>query len=311
MIKIGGVVYRNIQEQVAKNTQDIAKIQRKPVLQVKKVDELPEEGEEGILYLLPASDPEAGNYFEEYLWIDSAWELIGSSAVDISNMCTTDTEQTITGEKTFTAETKFGNFGLYPADANEIRLRKASVDFLRIQNNLIMPYTDNNLDLGNGTHKFKGLYLSSGINIGTQSTIKNDTWGTLILSCSNGEIKFNHKITPVGNSVDIGSTAYKWKDLYMSGSIVFDTNTKIERNANNNQLLFYAGHSNPAMQITDSRIYFRKSIRPYSNNVDIGGTNEIWHDIYMNGSFSDGTNSVSIADLIALITYAKAQGWIS
>lgn len=256
-----------------------------------------------------------------------------------------------------------GNFGLYPSDANEIRLRKASADFLRIQNNLIMPYTDNNLDLGNGTHKFKDLYLNGELKVGEYgSKIKEDN-GALFLQGSSGVIKadntlrptsnnakdlgetnyywkeafvkklrfddwtwigqtnsdlymesitgyvrFNAHLRPSGdNSKDIGTSSMKWKDLYMGGSIVFDTDTKIERNANNNQLLFYAGHSNPAMQITDSRIYFRKSIRPYYNSVDIGGTGELWHDLYLNGNITDGTNSVSVANLPSKATTAVGQ----
>lgn len=47
-------------------------------LQFKIVDELPEAGEENIVYLVPSKDPSQGDLFEEYIWINGAWEKIGS-----------------------------------------------------------------------------------------------------------------------------------------------------------------------------------------------------------------------------------------
>jgi hypothetical protein len=51
----------------------------------------------------------------------------------------------------------------------------------------------------------------------------------------------------------------------------------------------------------------------YSNPnryCDLGTKNFKFRDLYLSGNLSDGTNSVTIADLAALITYAKGQGWI-
>nr|DAG33918.1 MAG TPA: hypothetical protein [Bacteriophage sp.] len=47
-------------------------------LQFKIVDELPETGEENIVYLVPSKDPSQGDLFEEYIWINGAWEKIGN-----------------------------------------------------------------------------------------------------------------------------------------------------------------------------------------------------------------------------------------
>lgn len=47
-------------------------------LQFKIVDELPETGEENIVYFVPSKDPSQGDLFEEYIWINGAWEKIGS-----------------------------------------------------------------------------------------------------------------------------------------------------------------------------------------------------------------------------------------
>ena len=42
------------------------------------VDELPASGNGNTFYLLRIQNPELGNAFEEYIWVDDAWELVGS-----------------------------------------------------------------------------------------------------------------------------------------------------------------------------------------------------------------------------------------
>ena len=44
---------------------------------------------------------------------------------------------------------------------------------------------------------------------------------------------------------------------------------------------------------------------------DLGRAANKWGNLYLEGNLSDGTNTATIADLAALITYAKGQGWIS
>ena len=66
MLNFGNKEFRNIQEQVLKNAQDIEELKGRPLLEIKFVDELPEEGEAGILYLVPVEDGEDPNNYEEY-----------------------------------------------------------------------------------------------------------------------------------------------------------------------------------------------------------------------------------------------------
>ena len=49
-----------------------------------KVDVLPGVGEPNVIYLLPKAGS-AGDVYTEYMWIDGAWETMGSTAVDLSN----------------------------------------------------------------------------------------------------------------------------------------------------------------------------------------------------------------------------------
>lgn len=53
-------------------------------IQIKIVNELPETGEEKILYFLPIDD---GTH-EEYMWIAEKWEMIGTTKVDLSDYYT-------------------------------------------------------------------------------------------------------------------------------------------------------------------------------------------------------------------------------
>ena len=39
---------------------------------------------ETTIYLVPSSDPEQGNYYEEYIYVNNTWELVGTTAVDLS-----------------------------------------------------------------------------------------------------------------------------------------------------------------------------------------------------------------------------------
>lgn len=47
------------------------------------VDELPETGEKNKLYLVPRTDSEDKNLFDEYLWIDHVWEMVGSVSTEV------------------------------------------------------------------------------------------------------------------------------------------------------------------------------------------------------------------------------------
>ena len=48
------------------------------------VSALPSTGEPNILYLVAKSTAASGNGYDEYLYINGAWELIGSTDIDLS-----------------------------------------------------------------------------------------------------------------------------------------------------------------------------------------------------------------------------------
>ena len=48
------------------------------------VEELPQTGEAGKLYLVPRQTTETNNVFDEYIYINNAWEKIGTAEIDLS-----------------------------------------------------------------------------------------------------------------------------------------------------------------------------------------------------------------------------------
>lgn len=52
--------------------------------EIKVVDELPETGEAGVMYMVP-SGGEHPNVYDEYLYVDGNWEIVGNTAVDLTD----------------------------------------------------------------------------------------------------------------------------------------------------------------------------------------------------------------------------------
>lgn len=59
-------------------------------LEIESVAVLPTTGKSGVIYLVPSPKPGDKNLKDEYLWIDGKWELIGSTAVDLSGYVKND-----------------------------------------------------------------------------------------------------------------------------------------------------------------------------------------------------------------------------
>lgn len=62
---------------------------------IEVVQELPQTGESNVIYLVPKETMTAGNIFDEYIYTNNAWELIGSTDIDLSNYVQTNDERLI------------------------------------------------------------------------------------------------------------------------------------------------------------------------------------------------------------------------
>lgn len=298
---------------------------------------------------LPA-DAEIGDVYNvidtgaNYAWTGSEWDELGS-VVDLSNCVTLDSAQYIDGVKTFRktgatpnrAIIRFANTGHdvpFGLDGGEM-----------FSSSSFKPLTSEQCDLGLSSNKWKNLYLSGKIYLYNANNCIEATASYLSLK-SSSNIVFNptYNVLPAADaSKDLGSSSYKWKDLYLYGNLSDGTNSVSVANivtsntaqtitgdktlSNNTKLIFNlnaGGTSQATIKGNAGRLEFHASgseqvaiinnyFYPLRNNaVDLGYPNAFnWKNLYLSGNISDGTNSVTVAELKALIDYAKAQGWIS
>ena len=91
----------------------------------------------------------------------------------------------------------------------------SSVEQLRFQDGVIVPVTNNDIDLGTSGAKFKDLYLAGDANIAGTMTLS----GNVIVSGTLGA----DLIPDADNTRDIGSSSVEWKDLYIDGVAYLDS----------------------------------------------------------------------------------------
>ena len=65
------------------------KISAIKTIKFQKVDELPETGESNIIYLV-SGKTKAENVYDEYIYLDTGWELIGTTQIDLTNYIQSD-----------------------------------------------------------------------------------------------------------------------------------------------------------------------------------------------------------------------------
>lgn len=92
--ELGGGLYKT-QAQINKDLYDRLSQAVAGGLQKSVVEELPVSGEENVIYLVPSTDPQAQNARDEYMWINGAWEKIGSTATDISGLLSYAEDQSL------------------------------------------------------------------------------------------------------------------------------------------------------------------------------------------------------------------------
>ena len=233
MLNFGNKEFRNLQEQVLKNAQDIETLKGRENLQIVIVEELPETGNPNYIYLVPNEDGEESNVYNEYIWLadEEAYEQIGAVNIDLTNYVTTDTNQTISGEKTFTANIKSNAHIVFPQwtikdlgdgdlaftfnNSNKFYIRNGYVLAQTIR-----PVSHNAYDLGTSSINWKDIYLSGKAYIGSHTSIYESADTTYIYNDAGNPILVNSAIRPlVTNTKDLGSSSLQWKDFYIAGNL--------------------------------------------------------------------------------------------
>ena len=65
------------------------------------VSELPSTGESNIIYLVPNTTSSEKNVYDEYIWVNNAFEIIGSTAIDLTNYAKLNSDNIFTGVQYF------------------------------------------------------------------------------------------------------------------------------------------------------------------------------------------------------------------
>lgn len=126
----------------------------------KVVDVLPDVGEDGILYLVPKDEKSNDNTYNEYLFINNAYELIGDTAVDLSDYVTTEKlTQSLDGKQDNLSDEQIQNIADVPNKANKSDIPTATSQLKNdshfVSDNAYI-HTDNNFTTAE-KEKLKGL----------------------------------------------------------------------------------------------------------------------------------------------------------
>lgn len=245
MLNFGNKEFRNLQEQVLKNAQDIETLKGRENLQIVIVEELPEEGNPNYIYLVPNEDEEESNVYNEYIWLADSeeYEKIGGVDIDLTSYVTIDTDQTITGKKTFSDDVIVSKI---TTSSGNLTLSSATGEI--VCDCYFKPSANNALDLGTSALNWKDLYLSGTIYAGESLRLKSDSQYVASISLGNTTVislgstitvdrTFRPKTT---NSIDLGSSSLYWNNLYLVGNISDGANTVSVANIANKTTSTYA-----------------------------------------------------------------------
>lgn len=321
MIKINGKYIRNIPEQVGKNKRDIFQLDTDlSALEVKVNEALAGvfhyKGSVATYSDLPASDNEVGDVYnvidtgKNYAWDGSVWDDLGG-LVDLSNYVTLDSEQTITGDKTFDNEIKVSNgtASFYITNNGwSTNLRQQGGITVTLSGNNFLPASNDAYSLGSSSQNWKDLYLSGKAYIGSTANGFESGSGYFGMKYNNsfyialgnsGIVAYDTLLPNSNNAYDLGTSSKEWKDLYISGKIYSD-------------YIYSNSYPTTGLNLANGSVRSIGHFYPQGNNLySLGAAALPWKNLYLAGDLTNGTDSVTVADLAALITYAKAQGWIS
>lgn len=163
------------------------------------------------------------------------------------------------------------------------------------------PQLSNQQDLGGDTNFWRHLFIKG------QIKTSNNTYG-LTLPDTSG-FTANSEIVDTASAQTISAVKTFTVDIKLG-----TTNSPFIGKTEDNRL--YLGADGGVQIKAPYGLIFEMSsgaVRTNNpnNNIDLGSASYKWKNLYLSGNLSDGPNNVTIADLKALIDYAKAQGWIS
>lgn len=316
-----GKTARNIQEQVKFLTEKVKELIARVnelELHIEIVDELPETGSSDAIYFVPVEDPEEGNYYNEYMWINDTWELIGTTQIDLSGYMTLNTDQKITSNKLIAVDKllKFSSaagddkyFYIGSMKGNTFHMGAVGLATALALDSYLVSFSPDSSSstqtIGTSSKRWKELYLSGKVDFGNDAYITKDQYNRITLNVSDnakivvdaGQTYVNNNLLPLTATRDLGSNDYKWKNLYLNHALYLNdasgTNSGITITPKTDGATITAF----SLMLASDYLY-TYSVKPYSgDSFDLGGNDQRWRDVYISRNLTDGTNTVSVAQL--------------
>jgi len=268
MLNFGNKEFRNLQEQVLKNAQDIETLKGREDLQIVIVNELPEVGNPNYIYLVAKDGGESPDVYDEYIWLEDEerYEKIGGVSIDLTNYVTLDSEQTISGSKTFTGTNTFLTNVAVSNDSNT-----------------------NKLLLVNAINYAQLIFGSATI---------------FDFSGNQNLVLYGDLRTTGEGTKDIGANNKRWRDLYLGGAVKYSSHSLAEEVG---FFVVKEGNLNVAL-IGSSFSMFRSLIPVSTNIYNLGRSDFCWNDLYLTGNITDGVNTVTVANIASKVTSTFISG---
>ena len=263
-----------------------------------------------------------------FVWNNGSWYWDRlSGVVDTSNLVTLNTNQDITGGKTFINSDGIKVKGsssyataTYTTSGYDALLGVGGINNLGFGSSAFWTNVAD-FDLGTSSKYFRDLYLKRNIYIGNSSTAGQ---GKITITNPDLTNQGNWYITsPDQNSIqiiqDTQNTGVKlsrgafepltddyfslgygnyWKNLKLKGSIDFSNNAIIKKDSSHRVVIQHGG--NDKIKVGGNETYFANHVEPDHNNTyDLGRTSVAWRDLYLSGSLktADGLTAISVSDI--------------
>lgn len=198
---------------------------------IQVVSVLPTTPEEFCIYLLPATNGNNGDVYDEYIFINSSWEKIGSTAIDLSGYAL-KSELHTHDNKTILDKFSVDENGTLLYDNNLIEGGGSNITISQQANNAIEQLQDG-IFVEDFSDEINEINIKLG-NIGLITDIENEELDHCIVSVGNNTSNFytNETVLPViplsyvvsnnnmeYNSVDYSITLKANKTYYIQGQI--------------------------------------------------------------------------------------------
>lgn len=326
MLNFGNKEFRNLQEQVLENAKNIETLKGREDLKIVIVNELPVVGNPNYIYLLAKNDGVSPDVYDEYIWLENEqrYEKIGGVSIDLTNYVTTNTEQTITGTKSYTTDLILKtDIGDSPAVVFHRGTLTDNYDDWKIfdqsgylffavksgnhewsnsysfKSNTLLPIQGQ--DLGSSTNYWKDLYLAGQINFSSGPAIKQDSSNRIVITGANGaeRIKIGGENSTYcaaswtpneDNSYDLGSDAMRWRNINAAKIL------------NKYSMLYLEGKGG---------INFNGNLIPNNIAQEIGAAAKPVAKIYASKIGSNSNTLINVADIVTKPNYANPNVWAS